>query len=62
MLYPFEKSADFYDELYESKDYTAEADYVDGLIQRHLPGAQSLLDLGCGTGRHAIKLEKAATW
>jgi SAM-dependent methyltransferase len=51
----FERSAEFYDHLYKSKDYAAEADYVDALIQRHLPGAQSLLDLGCGTGRHAIK-------
>jgi SAM-dependent methyltransferase len=54
-LNPFEGSAEFYDDLYEGKDYAAEADYVDALIQRYLPGAQSLLDLGCGTGRHAIK-------
>ena len=55
MLTPFERSAEFYDDLYEGKDYAAEADYVDALIQRYFPGAQSLLDLGCGTGRHAIK-------
>jgi SAM-dependent methyltransferase len=55
VLNPFERSADFYDDLYESKDYPAEANYVDGLIQKHLPEAQSVLDLGCGTGRHAIK-------
>jgi SAM-dependent methyltransferase len=54
-LNPFERSADFYDNLYEGKDYAAEADYVDALIQRYMPGAKSLLDLGCGTGRHAIK-------
>jgi SAM-dependent methyltransferase len=54
-LNPFERSAEFYDFLYEGKDYAAEADYVDALIQRYLPGAQSLLDLGCGTGRHAIR-------
>ena len=52
---PFGRSAEFYDDLYEGKDYAAEADYVDALIQRYLPGAQSVLDLGCGTGRHAIK-------
>jgi SAM-dependent methyltransferase len=55
VLNPFERSADFYDDLYESKDYPAEANYVDGLIQKYLPEAQSVLDLGCGTGRHAIK-------
>jgi SAM-dependent methyltransferase len=55
VLNPFERSAEFYDELYEEKNYTAEADYVDGLIQKNLPGPKILLDLGCGTGRHAIK-------
>jgi SAM-dependent methyltransferase len=55
VITPFERSAEFYDELYEGKDYAAEAHYVDGVIQRHLPGASSLLDLGCGTGRHAIE-------
>jgi SAM-dependent methyltransferase len=54
-LNPFEGSADFYDDLYEGKNYAAEADYVDGLIQKYVPGARSLLDLGCGTGRHAIE-------
>jgi len=59
VLTPFEGSAEFYDDLYKGKDYAAEADYVDALIQRYLPGARSLLDLGCGTGRHALKfLEK----
>jgi SAM-dependent methyltransferase len=56
MLNAFEQSADFYDDLYEGKDYAAEADYVDTVIQQHSPGARSLLDLGCGTGRHAIEL------
>jgi len=61
-LNPFEKSADFYDELYAGKDYAAEADYVHALVQEHLPGARSVLDLGCGTGRHAIKFaEKGYT-
>jgi len=54
-LNPFEGSADFYDDLYEEKNYAAEADYVDVLIQKYVPGARSLLDLGCGTGRHAIE-------
>jgi SAM-dependent methyltransferase len=58
VLKPFERSAEFYDALYEGKDYGAEAGYVDGLIQRCLPGARSLLDLGCGTGRHGIEFAK----
>jgi SAM-dependent methyltransferase len=55
VLNAFEGSVDFYDDLYEGKDYAAEAEYVDELIRRYSPGATSVLDLGCGTGRHAIK-------
>jgi SAM-dependent methyltransferase len=58
VLNAFERSAHFYDDLYEGKNYAAETDYVDRLIQQHIPGAQSLLDLGCGTGRHAIEFAK----
>lgn len=48
----------YYDLLYRDKDYEAEARYVDSLIQRHKPGPQRILDLGCGTGRHAMFLTK----
>lgn len=43
----------YYDLLYKDKDYAAEAEYVHGLIAQHCPRAQTILDLGCGTGRHA---------
>ena len=43
----------YYDLLYKDKDYAAEAEYVHGLISRHCSGAKTILDLGCGTGRHA---------
>jgi SAM-dependent methyltransferase len=45
--------ARYYDLLYRDKDYPAEAQYVQELIQRYAPGASSILDLGCGTGTHA---------
>jgi SAM-dependent methyltransferase len=48
----FNEYARYYDLLYRDKDYRAEADYVHRLIQSNLPGARSLLNLGCGTGRH----------
>jgi SAM-dependent methyltransferase len=54
----FGRSARYYDSLYSDKDYAAEADYVDALIQRWAPGARSLLDLGCGTGRHAFEFAR----
>jgi SAM-dependent methyltransferase len=39
--------------LYQDKDYVAEAEYVEGLLRKHAPGAGSLLELGCGTGVNA---------
>lgn len=52
----FTKSAQYYDELYAAagKDYAAEATKVHRLIQKHAKsGGNSLLDVACGTGRHA---------
>ena len=46
----------YYDLLYKDKDYAGEAAYVRQLIERYHPGARSVLDLGCGTGRHALLL------
>src|SRR5450432_1239591 len=46
----------YYDLLYQDKDYAGEASYIRSLILQHHPHAQSLLDLGCGTGRHALLL------
>jgi SAM-dependent methyltransferase len=51
----FRASARYYDSLYANKNYAAEVEYVDRIIQRHATGARSLLDLGCGTGRHAME-------
>ncbi len=48
--------------LYRDKDYAGEAEYVHSLIQRNFPGAKTVLDLGCGTGRHDLLLaEKGYT-
>lgn len=45
-----------YDALYRDKDYGAETRYVDALIRKHRPGARTVLDIGCGTGKHALAL------
>lgn len=45
--------AAYYDLLYKDKDYQQETNYVRALVQRFCPAASTLLDLGCGTGRHA---------
>jgi SAM-dependent methyltransferase len=54
----FEKYADFYDILYRDKDYAGETDYIHRLIKAHRPGSKTILDLGCGTGRHAFLMSK----
>jgi SAM-dependent methyltransferase len=43
----------YYDLLYQDKDYIGEVEYIDGLIKTHKGEALTLLDLGCGTGKHA---------
>ena len=51
----FDHYARYYDLLYQGKDYATETSFVH---QRLLPGAQRpghLLELGCGTGRHALE-------
>ncbi|WAR44086.1 class I SAM-dependent DNA methyltransferase [Methylomonas rapida] len=49
----FDHYARYYDLLYQDKDYAAEAAYVASHIQKCNPSAQTILELGCGTGAHA---------
>lgn len=44
----------YYDLLYRDKDYLGESEYISNLIEKFRPDAKSILDLGCGTGRHDI--------
>jgi SAM-dependent methyltransferase len=49
--------AEAYDLLYQDKDYSAECDLIERLFRQY--GAtpiKRVLDLGCGTGNHAIPL------
>ena len=49
--------ADVYDVLYRDKDYLEESRLIDRLLQTYGNGSvRSLLDLGCGTGNHALPL------
>jgi len=52
----FKEYARYYDLLYRDKDYRGEADYVHRLIQQHRPEAKTILNLGCGSGRHDLYL------
>jgi SAM-dependent methyltransferase len=59
MTSPFRRYARHYDLLYREKDYPAEARFVARLMARNLglpPPQTRILDLACGTGRHASEL------
>ena len=49
----FDEYAQYYDVLYQDKDYEGEAKYIAGLLKKYAPNAEKLADLGCGTGKHA---------
>ena len=42
----------YYDLLYQDKDYVGETAYISSLIHKFSSDTSSLLDIGCGTGRH----------
>lgn len=50
--------AEQYDILYQDKDYDAEVALLERLFARHGLEGSSILDLGCGTGQHAIRLAR----
>ncbi len=54
----FSNYAKYYNLIYQNKDYKAEAGFIDDLIQKHTPKAKTILNLGCGTGRHDSALAR----
>ncbi|MBD3272743.1 methyltransferase domain-containing protein [Candidatus Dependentiae bacterium] len=52
----FKDYAKYYDLLYKDKDYEKETEYINSLIKENLSDAKSILELGSGTGKHAILL------
>ena len=52
----FDIYAEYYNLLYAEKNYEEEVDYIDSLIKRYSKNNsvfKNLLDIGCGTGKHA---------
>ena len=54
----FDAYARYYNLLYKNKDYQAEADFTLACLKRAGCTPATLLDLGCGTGRHALAMTK----
>ena len=54
-----DRAAEVYDLLFSSIDYAAGARRVHEIVQGLNPGASTLLDVGCGAGRH---LEHFSNW
>lgn len=54
----FTRSAKFYDAIYHFKDYKAASDKLNKIITERNPGARTLLDTACGTGKHIEHLQK----
>ena len=52
----FSRTAHLYDAIYSFKDYAAEAALVRELVEARAPGARTLLDVACGTGKHLAEL------
>ncbi|HUQ11796.1 MAG TPA: methyltransferase domain-containing protein [Steroidobacteraceae bacterium] len=51
--------AEQYDLLYAGKNYTAECDLVEAAIRKYAAARpRTMLDVGCGTGGHAIELAR----
>lgn len=53
-----EEYARAYDALYYDKDYERECDYLEAIFQKFDYRPKTILDLGCGTGCHALILAK----
>jgi len=55
----YQKYASYYDTLYQYKNYPKECVFLEKVLKRYIKKKNvSILDLGCGTGSHALILAK----
>jgi SAM-dependent methyltransferase len=48
--------AEFYDKIWGKHDYDADVKFLEALFREH--DCKRIVDIGCGTGNHAIRLSK----
>ncbi|HVW90094.1 MAG TPA: class I SAM-dependent methyltransferase, partial [Gaiellaceae bacterium] len=49
---PYTRRPELYDLEYAGKDYAAESAAIARIVHERNPGARTLLDVACGTGKH----------
>ena len=54
----FFKNKPLHDLLYRDKQYEKECDFIIKILNKIAPKAKKILELGCGTGKHARLLAK----
>jgi SAM-dependent methyltransferase len=54
----FSAYVNYYDIFYNDKNYSDEASYVNQLISADSKNAVCILEIGCGTGKHAVAFAK----
>lgn len=52
----FETYSEYYDLFYKDKNYRKESHYVEKLLELDNISSGAILELGCGTGKHAVCL------
>ena len=54
----FQDYAYYYNTFYQDKDYKAEATQIDSLLKKYGSNISTVINFGCGTGKHDIELAK----
>lgn len=52
----FQDYAYYYNAFYQNKDYGKEAEQIDVLLKKYGHNVQKIINYGCGTGKHDVKL------
>lgn len=52
----FSLEAKFYDKIWGKHDYDADVKFLDALFRKY--GCKRIIDIGCGTGNHSIRLSR----